>query len=70
MAHSGLFGLVNRPDALVVEAYDLKGKKFKLEAKNLLARIIQHEMDHLNGIVFTDKADSKTYMSRDEYIKK
>jgi peptide deformylase len=39
-------------------------------ANGLLARIIQHEIDHLDGIVFTDLADSKTYMSVEEYLKK
>lgn len=69
VAESGLFAKVNRPTTVVVEALDGKGKKFKLEAKNLLARVIQHEMDHIEGIVFLDKADTKTCMSRNEYLK-
>jgi peptide deformylase len=69
VAESNLFGKVSRPDSLVVQAYDAKGDSFTLEAKGLLARVIQHEMDHIDGIVFTDKADTKTYMSRDEYLK-
>lgn len=35
---------------------DLSGKKRKTTAKDLLAHIIQHEMDHLNGLLFVDKA--------------
>lgn len=69
VAFANLFGMVKRPTSVVVEAYDPKGKKFKIKAKNLLARIIQHEMDHLNGVVFTDEASVKTYMSRNEYLK-
>ncbi len=36
--------------------FDIKGKKQKIEATNLLARIIQHEIDHLDGILFIDRA--------------
>lgn len=70
IAESNLFGIVKRPQSVIVEALDEKGNKFTLKADNLLARVIQHELDHLNGIVFTDKADPKSFMSKDEYIKK
>lgn len=69
VAEAKLFGKVKRPTSVVVEALNEKGEKFKLEAKGLLARVIQHEMDHLNGIVFTDKANPSSYMSRSEYLK-
>ncbi len=69
VATSNLFGMVKRPATVTVEAVNENGKLFQLMAHDLLARVIQHEMDHLNGIVFTDKADSKTYMSRGEYLK-
>jgi peptide deformylase len=65
-----LMGKVKRPQGVVVEATDEKGKRFRLKAANLLARVIQHEMDHLNGVVFTDNANSKTFMSINEYLKK
>lgn len=48
------FGKVIRPTEVVVEFYDRKAKKQKLKAKDLLAQAICHEIDHLNGIVFTD----------------
>ena len=70
VAFASLFGTVKRPASVLIEALDEKGAKFKLATHGLLARIIQHEMDHLNGIVFVDKSDSKTYMSRDEYLKR
>lgn len=69
VASAGLFGMVRRPTSVTVEALDENGKKFRLKASNLLARVIQHEVDHLNGIVFADKADTKTYMSKNEYLK-
>ena len=70
VAFANLFGIVKRPTEVIVEAYNEKGEKFSLKAKGLLARIIQHEYDHINGIEFTDKSDNKTYMSRNEYIQK
>ena len=48
------FGKVIRPTEVVVEFYDRFGKKVNLKAKDLLAQAICHEVDHLNGIVFTD----------------
>lgn len=69
VSEANLFGKVSRPKSLVIEAMNEKGNPFTLEAKSLLARVIQHEMDHIDGIVFTDKADAKTYMSRNEYVK-
>lgn len=71
VAHSGLFGSVSRPASLTVEALDEKGEKFVLKAKGLLAKIVQHEVDHLNGKIFLDHPlNIKTLMSRDEYLKK
>lgn len=52
----GVYGAIKRAEKLTVEAYDEKGKKFTRGASGLLAQIIQHEMDHLNGILFIDKA--------------
>lgn len=51
----GLAAKVLRPREVAVEAQDLTGKKFKLNAKGLLARVLQHEIDHLDGIVFIDR---------------
>jgi peptide deformylase len=71
IAAGQLFGLVRRPKTVIVEAYDDQGKKFRIGAKGLLSRVIQHEMDHLNGVVFLDRViDTKTLMSREEYLKK
>jgi peptide deformylase len=70
VASSGLFGRVKRARSVDVEAFGMNGKKFKLRASGLLARIIQHELDHLNGQIFLDKLhDSRSLMSRSEYIK-
>ena len=69
VANSNLFAKVMRPEKVTVRAFDQNGEKFELETGGLLARLIQHENDHLNGVLFTDKADLSTIMSGEEYIK-
>ena len=54
------FGKVERPKEVVVEALDIEGNKVKLEAKDLLAQCLCHEIDHLNGIVFTERVKPGT----------
>lgn len=44
-----------RPKEVTVEALDENGKKVKIQAKDLLAQALSHEIDHLNGVVFVDK---------------
>ncbi len=52
---------VIRPSAITVQAKNERGRRFTLDADGLLARVIQHEYDHLEGILFIDriKADKK-----------
>ncbi|MBI4974195.1 peptide deformylase [Candidatus Roizmanbacteria bacterium] len=65
-----LFGPVSRPKEIVIEAYDLQGKKFRLRCDGILARVIQHEYDHLSGIEFLEKiSDYKQIMNSDFYRK-
>jgi peptide deformylase len=49
-----IFGDVERPAHIVLEALDRDGKKFRVEAHGYKARAIQHEIDHLDGILFLD----------------
>jgi peptide deformylase len=51
---------VKRAQRVVVEARDLKGRPVKIEADDLLARILQHEIDHLEGHTILDRTDPKT----------
>lgn len=61
---------VLRPESVVIEATDEKGKKFKEKASGILARVIQHEYDHLDGVLFTDKiSDFKRMMTAKEFNK-
>ncbi len=52
----GYFGDVERPAKIMLVGQDKSGKKIKIKAWGLLARVFQHEVDHLNGILFIDKA--------------
>jgi len=51
----GVNGLVARPSRIHVSAYDLSGNEIDMTADGLLARAIQHEVDHLNGTLFIDR---------------
>jgi len=50
----GWQGEVERPVWVQIQAQDVTGRRLKLKVDNLLARIFQHEMDHLDGVLFTD----------------
>ena len=52
----GKWGMVARAEKATIQAYDENGEKFTPGASGLLAHIFQHEMDHLEGILYTDKA--------------
>ena len=54
------YGKVRRPKTVVVEALDINGKKVKIEAKDLLAQALSHEIDHLNGELFVEKVEEGT----------
>ena len=50
----GIYADVERPERIKVQAWNQKGRPFKVEADGLLATCIQHELDHLNGVLFVD----------------
>lgn len=71
VAYAKFFAPVRRPEKIIIEAVDENGKKFRLKAEGMLARVIQHEYDHLNGIEFTEKiTDMRKIMSLEEYRKR
>lgn len=53
----GTYGMVKRKDKITVEAYNETGKKFTRGASRFFARVIQHELDHLDGVLFIDKVE-------------
>ena len=57
----GLFGDVERPERLTIEAQDRNGETYTLDAEELLAVCICHEYDHLDGILFKDKVKGELH---------
>ena len=55
----GIYANVIRSESVKIQAWNEKGRPFTLEAGGLLARVIQHEYDHLEGIVFLDRIPLK-----------
>lgn len=56
LSFPGILGEVPRATRVVVEALNREGEKIKLEANGLLARVLQHEIDHLEGNLLVDRA--------------
>jgi peptide deformylase len=61
-----IYGTAKRHKQATIEAYDETGKKFTMSASGLLAQIFQHEVDHLNGILFIDHAKDIRPMTDEE----
>lgn len=56
----GVFGKLKRPEKITFEAADLTGKKLVLEVDGIVAEVIQHEIDHINGVLIIDKITEYT----------
>ncbi|MDR3364784.1 MAG: peptide deformylase [Clostridiales Family XIII bacterium] len=54
----GMVGIVERPARVKVRALDMSGEPFEIEGEGLLAKALSHEIDHLDGILYTDIAES------------
>ena len=55
----GIYADVERPYEITVQAWNERGRPFTIDAEGLLARVIQHELDHLNGVLFLDYLDDR-----------
>ena len=65
----GMQGLVRRYKKINYEGYDLNGNKIENSAEGLHARVVQHEIDHLDGILYTDRlVDKKAFGFEKEII--
>lgn len=62
-----VFGLVKRPKKVTVEAYNTEGKKIKFSDDGWISRVVQHEIDHINGILIIDLI--KKYSQGEEMVK-
>lgn len=65
-----IFGSVMRPKEITINAINENGKKFTLVCDGLLARVIQHEMDHINGVEFIQKVNNYSKMLDKKFYKK
>lgn len=64
----GRVGFVIRPERITVKAQDKTGVPFTLAADGLLARCIQHEVDHLDGILYVDKMEYEIFPENEESV--
>jgi peptide deformylase len=62
----GLHGVVKRNKSVQVNAYSMDGKEINLKVEGFLARIIQHEVDHLDGVLFIDRMFDQGAILADE----
>ncbi len=60
----GYAGEVKRATSVTVKAQDRRGKKVRIKAEGFLARVFQHETDHLDGILYIDRVDSPDKIRR------
>ncbi len=70
VVNGDLFGPVSRPEEVGVEALNEKGEKFKLRCNGILARVIQHEYDHLMGIEFLERVNDYKKVIVGNYYRK
>lgn len=61
----GVFLDVKRPEAIEVSFKDETGRPQSLKARDILARVILHEMDHLNGVLFVDRVENKVALTQE-----
>jgi peptide deformylase len=66
---TGFLALVPRAHAVRVEALDEHAEPVTIEARGWLARILQHEIDHLNGRVYVDRMLSRSFMQESSYTR-
>ena len=59
------YGLVERAEKIKITAKDIDGNIIKIKAEGFFARTIQHEVDHLDGILFTSKIEGKTLTQKE-----
>ena len=64
---AGYVGMVERRTEIVIRAQDLTGRQVRLKAEGYLARVFQHEMDHLEGVLYVDVAQEGTVMTVEAY---
>jgi peptide deformylase len=64
----GLYGQVKRPQKITLNAYDLGGNELELNLDDLFARVVQHELDHLDGVLFVDRLSTTGELAAQEKL--
>jgi peptide deformylase len=64
----GVYAPVVRPERVKVSAFDLAGNEFNEEVDGMLARVIQHETDHLDGVLFIDRLSETARLSVEDEL--
>ena len=70
LSFPGIFGNVDRPAAVEVDFQDVRGHPRRLQCDGILARVIQHEFDHLNGILFIDRMEASVRQAIEPEIRR
>ena len=70
LSYVGMSGIVTRPEHVRVRFIDLDGEQYELEGEGLLARCICHELDHLDGHMYTERAEEGSVISNEELAKR
>lgn len=65
----GFLGMVPRARRVVVEALDHQGQPIRIEAEGWYARILQHEIDHLNATLYIDRMWNRSFCTQDNYVR-
>lgn len=68
LSFPGLQCQVKRPETVWLNSFNLEGKEFDGEVDGFLARVIQHELDHLDGVLFIDRLSATGQMAAEETI--
>ena len=69
LSYVGMSGIVTRPEHVKVRFTDIDGDEYELEGEGLLARCICHELDHLDGHMYTERAEEGSVVSNEELAK-
>ncbi len=62
----GYFGEIKRAESVTVKGLDPSGKKIRIKADELLAQVLEHEIDHINGVLYLDHLESMDKLSKIE----
>ena len=65
-----VYGPVSRAEKIVVEAFDLTGQEFAMELSGLPARVVQHENDHLDGVMFPDRVTPEQHQAIEPFTRR